>query len=67
MDYKIFASKRSDVSRTSRDMEHFIVEQDDDGTLAEEAKQQLQKQGYRVHGVIPQSTEETAPRKRNGR
>ena len=69
-DYTIYASKRTDVSKTSREMERFVVEQDDE-TLAKGAAKELKGLGYRVHGVIPQEeTEEetTAPRaRRNGR
>lgn len=71
-DYTIFASKKDGVSRTSRAMERFVVEEDD-GTLANGAAKELKGLGYRVHGVIPQQeTEEseptTAPRtRRHGR
>jgi hypothetical protein len=72
-DYTIYASKRTDVSKTSREMERFVVKEDEDGALAEAARRELKGLGYRVHGVIPQQDEggeeeATAPRtRRNGR
>ncbi|GCF10897.1 hypothetical protein [Dictyobacter arantiisoli] len=73
-DYTIYASKRSEVSKSSRNMEHFVVEEDPDGSIAAAAKKELQELGYRVHGVIPRQVveeeeDETAapPSTRNGR
>ena len=68
-DYTIYASRRTEVSKTSREMERFVVEEDD-GSLAKAAANELKGLGYRVHGVIPQqdAEEKTAPRgRRNGR
>lgn len=68
-DYTIYASKPSSAAKTSREMERFLI-REDDGTLAEQAKQELESLGYRVHGVMPgdDDVEATEPRtRRSGR
>jgi hypothetical protein len=72
-DYTIYASKRTGVSKTSREMDRFVVEEDPDGSVAKSAARELKSLGYRVHGVIPREESDEAESttvqrtRRNGR
>jgi hypothetical protein len=51
MGYSIFASKKVDGVKTSKDLERFDVTREDPGVF-EAAMVELASQGYKVHGVL---------------
>jgi hypothetical protein len=51
MGYSIFASKKVDSAKTSKNLERFEVQREDPG-IFEAAMVELYQQGYKVHGVI---------------
>jgi hypothetical protein len=51
MGYSIFASKKVDGVKTSKELERFEVQQEEPG-IFEAAMVELASQGYQVHGVI---------------
>jgi hypothetical protein len=51
MGYSIFASKKVDGVKTSKELQRFDIEREEDG-LFQAASIELYRQGYRVHAVI---------------